>query len=117
MKTALERRLRRKLRIRKKVSGTADKPRISVFRSLKHVYAQAVNDDAGQPICGVHSKSLQKQGVKGTKLEIAKFVGQKLGEKLLEKGIKRAVFDRSGYKYHGRVCAVCEGLREAGIQV
>lgn len=117
MKTALERRLRRKLRIRKRISGTAEKPRISVFRSLKHIYAQAVNDDRGTPITGVHSKILINQGAKGTKSEIARLVGLKLGELLLQKGIKKAVFDRSGYKYHGRIQAVCEGLREAGIQV
>ena len=116
-------RLRRHARVRKKVngvrkvSGTAEAPRISVYRSLNHVYVQLIDDEKGVTIC---SASTMEKDVKAeikdmTKTEAAKVVGKKAAEKALAKGIKEAVFDRGGYLYTGRVQAVADGAREAGL--
>lgn len=110
-----ERRIRRHLRVRKKVRGTLERPRLSVFRSLKHIYAQIINDDEGRTLVAASSLSPEIQGLKGTKTEIARAVGRLLAQKALEKGITKVVFDRGGYKYHGRVKALAEGAREAGL--
>lgn len=119
MKSALERRIRRKFRIRKRVFGTATKPRISVSRSLKHIYVQAIDDLAGKSIIGLSTVKLIKQrsGEKLTKSQLSFELGKTFGEILLSRGYSSGVFDRSGYKYHGRVKAVCEGLRQAGIRI
>lgn len=116
MKTAIEKRLRRKFRLRKKLFGTSNKPRIFVFRSLKHVYIQAVNDIEHKPIIGLSSKKLTPEN-RMTKTELSYLAGKEFANILLKHGITQAVFDRSGYKYHGRVKAVCEGLREGGIRI
>ena len=109
---------RRKLRIRRKISGTAERPRVSVFRSAKHIYAQAVDDVSGRTV--VHVSTLAK-AVKstddGTKLDEAKRVGQAVAKALLSQGIDKIVFDRNGYLYHGRVRALAEAAREAGLKV
>jgi large subunit ribosomal protein L18 len=105
-------RRRRHLRVRKKVSGTAERPRLVVFRSDKHVYAQLVDDDAGRTIATVSSL---KVGA-GKKTEKASEVGKQVAGIAKEKGITRVVFDRAGYKYHGRVKAVAEGAREGGLE-
>ncbi len=103
---------RRHIRIRARVSGTAETPRLIVFRSLRYTYAQIVDDKTGKILAAVHDMAVEK----GTKVERAKAVGQNLGEKAQKMGITSCVFDRNGYKYHGRVQAVAEGAREAGLK-
>ena len=110
-----EARVRRKLRIRKKVHGTAERPRLSVFRSLKHIYAQLVDDLSGKTLISVSSAEKEFQG-SGGNVEGAKKVGAVVGEKAKEKGIQKVVFDRGGYLYHGRVKALAEAAREKGLQ-
>lgn len=107
---------RRKLRIRRKISGTAEKPRMSVFRTAKHIYAQVVDDDAGKTVA--HSSTLAKgvKGGEGTKTEEAKKVGTAVAKALLAKGIDKVVFDRNGYLYHGRIKALADAAREAGLK-
>lgn len=111
-------RKRRHVRVRAVVSGTAEKPRLNVFRGLKHIYAQLIDDEAGKTLAGVHSKTIGKgkeEGGKG-KIGVAFAVGKALAEKAKEKKITKVVFDRAGYKYHGRVKAVAEGAREGGLK-
>ena len=117
---ALDRRTRRqkiKARIRKKISGTPEKPRISVFRSNKHIYAQLVDDVNGKTLVAASTltKEVAEQlnGLK--KSEQAELVGKVLAERALQANIKDVVFDRSGYKYHGRVKALAEGARKGGL--
>jgi large subunit ribosomal protein L18 len=107
------RRLRIKLSIRAKVSGTAEKPRLSVFRSNTGIYAQLIDDVKGQTLAAASSKEL---GLKSGNVESAKQVGAKIAEKALTAGISTVVFDRNGYLYHGRVKAVAEGAREGGLK-
>ncbi|WP_026996212.1 50S ribosomal protein L18 [Flectobacillus major] len=107
------RRLRIKLSIRAKVSGTAEKPRLSVFRSNTAIYAQLIDDVKGQTLAAASSKEL---GLKSGNVESAKQVGAKIAEKALTAGISTVVFDRNGYLYHGRVKAVAEGAREGGLK-
>jgi large subunit ribosomal protein L18 len=114
----LKGRNRRHLRIRKKVTGTAERPRLSVFRSLNHIYAQLVDDLAGRTILTVSSRDKEvapKLGSAKGKIVASKVVGQHLAAKAKEKGIERVCFDRSGYLYHGRVKAVADGAREGGL--
>lgn len=108
------RRLRRKLHIRKTIHGTAVRPRLSVFRSLNHIYAQLIDDDAGVTLAS--ACSLKQNDVEGDKKQLAKKVGKFLGDKAREAGIESVVFDRNGYLYHGRVKALAEGAREAGLK-
>ena len=112
-----------RFRIRKgiasKVRGTADRPRLSVFRSNKSIYAQIIDDANGVTV--MSASSLSKDILKDikdakSKVEKSKIVGKYLGEKAVEKGISEVVFDRSGYRYHGRVQAVAEGAREGGLK-
>ena len=103
---------KRHLRVRKKVSGTAERPRLVVFRSDKHIYAQLVNDDAGRTIATVSSLKIAD----GKKSEKAAEVGKQVAVIAKDKGITRVVFDRGGYKYHGRVKAVADGAREGGLE-
>ncbi len=119
MKSAVERRIRRKLRIRKKVFGTPERPRVCVSKSLKHLYVQAVDDLAGRPLFGLSTIKLVKMNPekKLTKTQLGYDLGKMFGRLMLEKGFTQGVFDRSGFKYHGRVKAVCEGLREAGVKI
>jgi len=109
---------RRHMRIRKKVMGTAERPRLTVFRSLNHIYAQLVDDLSGRTILTVSSldkEVVPKGGSTKGKLEAGKLVGKKLASKAKEKGIERVCFDRAGYLYHGRVKAVADGAREGGL--
>ena len=106
-----QRRLRHN-RVRKKVSGTAERPRLVVFRSDKHIYAQLVDDDAGRTIVTVTSTKVSN----GKKTERASEVGKQVAAVAKDKGITRVVFDRGGYKYHGRVKAVADGAREGGLE-
>ena len=115
--TNLEKRNRIRMRIRKKISGTAEKPRIAVFRSNKQIYAQVVDDIKGITILSVSSREKEVAGQTGIKkTEQAKLVGKSLAEKCKEKGIENVVFDRSGYKYHGRVKSLAEAAREGGLK-
>ena len=115
-KTRQERRYRRKLRIRKKVQGTAARPRLTVFRSLKHTYAQLVDDDGGRTLLGVSDQAEGLEIEKPGKTGRSYAVGKLLAAKARAQGITRVVFDRGGYAYHGRVRAVAEGAREGGLE-
>jgi len=112
--TKLQRRNRIKFRIRKVVSGTAAKPRLSVFRSNKGISAQLIDDVAGTTL--ISSSSLTLKDGKGTKIEVAATVGKALAEKAAKAGIENAAFDRNGYLYHGRVKSLADGAREAGLK-
>ena len=109
---------RRKLRIRRKISGTAEKPRLTVFRSAKHIYAQVVDDVTGTTVA--HASTLTKEVRTAiddaTKSDAAKKVGAAIAKLLLAKGISSIVFDRNGYLYHGRVRALADAAREAGLK-
>ena len=102
-------------RIRKKISGSATKPRLSVFRSNKDIYVQLIDDNSGTTIAAASSRQKDIVAQKGTKVETSKMVGEAIAKKLQELGIKDVVFDRSGYLYHGRIKAVAEGAREGGL--
>ena len=109
---------RRKLRIRRKISGTSDKPRLTVFRSAKHIYAQVVDDNAGTTVAHASTLSRDVRGEvsEDSKLDAAKKVGKSIAKLLLAKGIEKIVFDRNGYLYHGRVRALADAAREAGLK-
>jgi len=110
-------RLKRKKRIRKKISGTLEKPRLSVFRSTKHIYAQIIDDTAGQTLTSASTLDADIKAnteAKG-KVGAAQLVGKLVAERALEKGIRRVVFDRNGFLYHGRIKAISNGAREAGL--
>jgi large subunit ribosomal protein L18 len=109
---------RRKLRIRRKISGTSERPRMSVFRSARHIYAQVVDDSAGETLAHASTLSRDVRGdlSESNKLDAAKKVGKTIARLLLAKGIDKVVFDRSGYLYHGRVRALADAAREAGIK-
>jgi large subunit ribosomal protein L18 len=112
-------RLRSKLKIKKKISGTAEKPRLTVFRSLNDIYAQLIDDVNGVTLVAASSKNKELvEDIKGSKGKInkSKLVGKLIGQKALEKKIETVIFDRNGYRYHGRVQAVAEGAREAGLK-
>jgi large subunit ribosomal protein L18 len=111
--TKLERRKRIQLRIRKKIRGTAERPRISVFRSNSQIYAQLIDDVAGKTITA--TSSLEVKSEKSTKIATAGTVGKNLAVKAKEAGITNVIFDRSGYLYHGRVKALADGAREGGL--
>lgn len=108
-------RLRRKAAIRKRLRGTAERPRLSVFRSAKHIYAQAVDDD-GNRVIAAASDLQEGVGADGPKKARARAVGVAIGRKLLEQNVNNVVFDRNGYIYHGRVKEVADGAREAGLK-
>lgn len=119
IKNTLERRLKKKFRIRKKIVGTSQRPRLTVYRSLKHIYAQLIDDTTGKTLVAAStlSKELREQakGIRN-RIELAKMVGKLAGQKALANKIERVVFDRNGYLYHGRVKAVADGAREAGLK-
>lgn len=112
-------RIRRHRRIRKKVFGVPEKPRIAVYKSLRHIYAQVIDDTAGKTLLTMSTLNKEiKKKIKGkNKKEQAKEVGIALGKMLKEKGINKLVFDRGGFKFYGRVQSLAEGLREIGIQI
>ncbi len=113
-KPKIERRTRIKMGVRKKVEGTADRPRLSVFRSNKVIYAQIIDDLKGHTIAAASSVELDKKG--GVNLNISKSVGKKVAEKAIANGIQQIVFDRNGYLYHGNIKALAEGAREGGLK-
>lgn len=114
--TKNQNRLRIKRRIRKVVSGTESRPRLSVFRSNKEIYAQIVDDVKGNTIVSASSRDKDISSAKGTKTDIAGLVGKSLAEKALKAGIEAIAFDRGGYQYHGRVKSLAEGAREGGLK-
>ncbi len=112
--TKSDRRQRIKFRIRKTVSGTAARPRLSVFRSNKEIYAQLINDVDGVTLLAASSR--EKEISKGTNIEIAAAVGKLVAEKAQKAGVDTVVFDRGGYLYHGRIKSLAEGARAAGLK-
>lgn len=105
---------RRRIRIRKKVQGTTERPRLTVFRSHKYIYAQVIDDTSGKTLAA-SSSALKSLSSDGSKVEAAKVVGQSVAKACLDKGIDKVVFDRGGYRYHGRVRALADAAREAGL--
>jgi len=114
MANKLSRRDKIRLSIRRKISGEATKPRLSVFRSNAHIDAQLIDDKSGRTLAQANSAEIGAE-VKGTKIEISKAVGAKLASKAIGNGISTVVFDRGGYLYHGRIKALAEGAREGGL--
>ena len=110
-------RIKRKKRIRKKMTGTQERPRLSVFRSARHVYAQIVDDSRGTTVVSASSveKAVKSQPAFENKVALAEHIGKLIAERAAEKGIKKVVFDRNGFLYHGRVKAISEGARKAGL--
>ncbi|MGI6607868.1 MAG: 50S ribosomal protein L18 [Erysipelotrichaceae bacterium] len=107
-------RIRRHIRVRTKVSGTTDTPRLNVFRSNAHIHSQIIDDTTGKTLIAVSSVGMKLAN--GGNIEAAKQVGKEIAKRALKKGIDKVVFDRGGYLYHGRVKALAEGAREAGLQ-
>ena len=116
-KSPLEARYRRHRRVRGKVSGTPDRPRLSVFRSLNHIYAQVIDDTQGRTLAAASTveKEFRDRADGVSKTEAARLVGASLSQRARGKKISRVTFDRGGYKYHGRVKALAEGARQAGL--
>jgi len=109
-------RLRRHRHVRRKLAGTAERPRMAIFRSLKHIYAQVIDDDAGKTIAAASTRSEELRGEKsGGNVGAAKKLGALIAEKAKARGVSRVAFDRGGYKFHGRVKALAEAAREAGL--
>lgn len=111
-------RKKRHSRVRKKVTGTTEKPRLNVFRSLKHIYVQVIDDNTGVTIASASTADKElKSGVKtGSNIEAAKTVGAAIAKRAAEKGVKKVIFDRGGYIYHGRVKALADAAREGGLE-
>ena len=121
IKTSKDRRQRIKFRIRKRVQGTEARPRLTVFRSVAHIYVQVVDDMTGRTVASASSvdpkvKGAMEKKASGGNVAGAKAIGKTIAERLLEKGVKRVVFDRNGFLYHGRVKAVADSAREAGLE-
>lgn len=121
IKTKDDRRQRIKLRLRKRMTGTTERPRLSVFRSACHIYAQVIDDMSGQTLASASSVESTVKGafaatVRGGNLKGAEAIGQTIAARSLEKGIKRVVFDRGGFLYHGRIRAVADAARKAGLE-
>jgi large subunit ribosomal protein L18 len=119
--TKNDRRVRIQLRQRKRIAGTGERPRLSVFRSVGHIYAQVIDDLSGQTLVSASSIDPKLKGsfdksVRGGNLKGAEAVGRAIAERSIEKGIKRVVFDRSGFLYHGRIRAVADAARKAGLE-
>ena len=119
--TTKDRRKRISLRQRKRIAGTAERPRLRVFRSVSHIYAQVIDDMTGTTLASAASteagiKGQAASGVRGGNVAGAQALGRAIAERLIAKGIKRVVFDRGGYLYHGRIRAVADAAREAGLE-
>jgi large subunit ribosomal protein L18 len=113
-----EGRARRRKRVRKRVAGTSGRPRLTVFRSLKHIYAQVIDDSTGRTLvsaCSLH-EPVRTPNAKGGNVQAAEAIGRLLAERALAKGVEKVVFDRNGYLYHGRVKALADGARAGGLQ-
>lgn len=111
-------RIKRRRRIRKRVKGTSGRPRLCVFRSAKHIYAQIIDDTSGLTLVSASSTEaeVRQHDAFESKVALATFIGKQVGERAQGKGIKQVVFDRNGFLYHGRVKAVSEGARESGLE-
>ncbi|MDD9150536.1 MULTISPECIES: 50S ribosomal protein L18 [unclassified Sporolactobacillus] len=109
-------RKKRHLHVRRRVVGTAERPRLNVFRSSKNIYAQLIDDSKGVTLASSSTVDKAFDLEKGSDVEAAKKIGELIGQRALEKGIETVVFDRSGYLYHGRVKALADGAREAGLK-
>jgi large subunit ribosomal protein L18 len=119
--TKNDRRVRIQLRQRKRIAGTQERPRLSVFRSVGHIYAQVIDDMTGQTLVSASTidpklKGALDKSVKGGNIKGAEAIGKAIAERSIEKGIKRVVFDRSGFLYHGRIRAVADAARKAGLE-
>ena len=114
--TRNEQRYRRHLRVRKKVSGTHERPRLVVYRSLKHIYAQLVDDTTGRTLCGVSDRSKDVNVNGGGKVAQGQAVGEAIATRAKDLGIAKVTFDRAGYRFHGRVKAVADGARKGGLE-
>ncbi|MBS2022065.1 MAG: 50S ribosomal protein L18 [Deltaproteobacteria bacterium] len=112
----LDSRQKRKFHIRKRVSGDTERPRLSVYRSLSHIYAQVIDDLTGKTLVAASTLSAELKDGKGKKSELAKEVGKLLAKKAIAAKIEAVVFDRNGFHYHGRIAAVAEGAREGGLK-
>lgn len=112
METKVKRRLQRKRRVRAKVFGTADRPRLTVFKSGMHIYAQIVNDEIGKTIASANDFKLKK----APKSEVAALVGEELAKKAVAKKVKKVSFDRNGYIFHGRIKSLADGARKGGLE-
>jgi large subunit ribosomal protein L18 len=110
-------RVRRHRRVRKRISGAAGLPRLAVYRSNRHIYAQLVDDGAGRTVASASSIEAEVRKAAGDKTAVAKTVGQLIAQRAKQAGVERAVFDRGGRLYHGRVRSVAEGAREGGLQL
>jgi len=115
-RTARAARIRRHTRIRKQVTGTPERPRLAVYRSLTHIYAQVIDDTQGRTIVAASDVEKAMRAAGGNKTERAKSVGTALAQKALEAGVTQVVFDRGGNRFHGRVKALADAAREAGLQ-
>jgi large subunit ribosomal protein L18 len=109
-------RARRKAHIRKRVEGSTERPRLSVYRSLNHIYAQVIDDISGKTIAAASTLSPELKDAKGKKKDVARQVGELVAKKCQEKKIAAVVFDRNGFMYHGRIAAVAEGARKGGLK-
>lgn len=111
-------RQKRHLRVRKHIIGTAERPRLNVFRSLKNIYAQVIDDEKGVTLVSASTmeKAFQDSKAAGGNIDAAKKIGEEVAKRAMEKGITEVVFDRGGYLYHGRVAALAEAAREAGLK-
>ena len=121
IKTKADRRLRIQLRQRKRISGTVARPRLTVFRSMAHIYAQVVDDLSGKTIVAASSvepiiRSAFSKDVRGSNVKGAEAIGKVIAERSIERGITRVVFDRSGFLYHGRIRAIADAARKAGLE-
>ena len=116
--TATALRKARHVRVRKTVTGTAERPRLAVYRSLNHIYAQVIDDTVGHTVIAASDQDpeVRKEATKKKKAEVAGLVGTALGKRAKEKGVKKVVFDRGGYLYHGRIKALADAAREAGLE-
>lgn len=112
-RTPRELRIRRHTRLRKKVSGTPERPRLSVFRSNVHIYAQVIDDVAGHTLAA--ASTVEKESSDGTKTEQASAIGKLVAQRALDAGVTKVVFDRGGFHYHGRIKALADAAREAGL--
>ena len=110
--------VKRAMGVRKRVSGDEKRPRLTVFRSAKHIYAQAIDDETGKTLAAASTldKEIKAEAAKAKKTDAAKLVGELVGKRLGARGVESCVFDRNGFRYHGRVAAVADGARESGLK-
>ncbi len=118
-KTRYQGRIRRHKSIRKNLKGTPERPRLAVYRSLRHISAQVIDDVSGNTLCAISSASKEMASAKkkGSKVEAAEDLGKIFGKKIKEAGIDRVVFDRGGFLYHGRIKAFADGARDSGVEI